>query len=313
MKRWSLVVLILTGCATREAAIVGGSVQTVAAMGEISTNGVATTSGRMLNPLTGRPFDQAPDPRAKAEATAVDEATRLVEDGLFDRARTKVDALIAAASTHPSVPYLKARLMIQADDLEAAIPWCEKAVAASPTWIEPRLLLARVYLKLERPGSAGSVYEDIDRLAPWSAWGPYGVGWVAWMRGDKERASARFDEALKREPDHLPSLRVRAAIAQAVGDTAAEARCLSRALILMPEDPSLHLRLADLAQADQRNEDVRRHLERAWALDPRPATARRLADLARLRGDPEDLSRWTHRSGGDRPAEGAALTNEEVR
>jgi tetratricopeptide (TPR) repeat protein len=194
-----------------------------------------------------------------------------------------------------------------------AIPWCEKAVAASPSWIEPRLLLARVYLKLERPAAAGSVYEDIDRLAPWSPWGPYGVGWVAWMRGDRERAAARFDEALKRDPDHLPSLRVRAAVAQAAGDAAAEARCLSRALVLMPEDPALHLRLADLAQAQERQEDVRRHLERAWSLDPRPATAHRLADLARLRGDPEDLARWTARAGDRRPVEGATLTNDEVR
>ena len=43
-----------------------------------------------------------------------------------------------------------------ADDLLGAIPWCEKAVAASPSWIEPRLLLARVYLKLERPAAAGT-------------------------------------------------------------------------------------------------------------------------------------------------------------
>ena len=313
MKRWPWVLLFLAGCATREAAIVGGSVQTVSAMGDISTNGPATTSGRMINPLTGRPFDQAPDPRAKAEAVAVDEATRLVEDGLFDRARVKIDALIAAGATHPSVPFLKARLTVQAGDLEAAIPWCEKSVAASPSWVEPRLLLARIYLKLERPAAAGSVYEDIDRLAPWSAWGPYGVGWVAWMRGDKERAAARFDEALKRDPDHLPTLRARAAVAQAAGDTAAEARCLDRALVLMPEDPSLHLRLADLAQAQQRQEDTRRHLERAWALDPRPAIAHRLADLARSRGETEDAARWSARAGGPSAPEGAALTNDEIR
>jgi len=273
------------------------------------------TGGQYLNPFSGLPYHQGPDAAAKAEATAVDEAQRLVDDGLFDRARSKVDQILSTGSTHPALPYLKARLLVQAGDLEAAIPWCDRAVAASPAWIEPRLLLARVYLKLERPGAAGTVYADIDRLAPWSPWGPYGVGWVALIRGDQSRAADHLDEALKRDPDHLPSLRVRAAVAQAAGDAAAEARCLARALVLMPEDPSLHLRLADLAQSQQRQEDCRRHLERAYALDPRAATAHRLAALARVRGDADEVARWEARGGTSAAAEDPAttLTPPEVR
>lgn len=231
------------------------------------------------------------------EAKQVDAVQHLVNDGMFDQARKALDQLLTDGSRHPQALYLKAQLTRQDGDVAGAIPWAIRACEASPTWIEPRILLAQAYLKLERWSAASGVFADIERLAPRGPWGPYGQGAVAAMRGDHANAIRFLDEALARDPDHQPSIETRANLARIQGDAATEENLLARDAALDPLDGDVRLRLGELAQAAGRLEDAKRQLLRAYQLDPKTTTAAKLAALARLANDPEEEHRWNARAG----------------
>jgi tetratricopeptide (TPR) repeat protein len=251
-------------------------------------------------------------PADTGEARRLDEVGRLWRDGLYDRARSELDALLAAGCSHPEALLLKARLLLQAGDSEAALPWLDRAAGASPLWAEPRILLAETYLTLERWGAAESVFADVERIAPQGPWGPYGMAAVAARRGDQARAIELCDRALERDPDHLPAVALRARLARATGDAAREEALLGRMVEQQPLEAEAWARLAELADAGNRREDARRRWERAWALAPRPATARALADLAERRGDGDEAARWRTRAGTP-PAATDGLTSGETR
>jgi tetratricopeptide (TPR) repeat protein len=232
-----------------------------------------------------------------AEAQRIDAVQALYQDGLYERARTALDQVLADGSRHPQAFLLKAQLTRQAGDAAGAIPWADRAIAASPAWIEPRILLAQIYLGLERWSAAADVFAAIERLAPKGPWGPYGQGAVAARRGDTALASRFVDTALERDPDHLPSLELRVGLARMGGDRVTEERALARVAALDPNSASVRARLGELAQAGGRLEEARRHLLRAYELEPRPTTAQQLAQLARLLGDGADEQRWNARSG----------------
>jgi tetratricopeptide (TPR) repeat protein len=141
------------------------------------------------------------------------------------------------------------------------------------------------------------LFEDIDRLAPRGPWGAYGQAVVAAQRGDHAQAISFCERALERDPDHEPSIQLRAQLARLKGDTLGEERLLARYVALQPMDAEARVRLGELAQAAGRMEDARRQLMRAYELEPRPSTAAQLADLARLANDVDDERRWRQRSG----------------
>lgn len=229
------------------------------------------------------------------EAKRLDVVQGLYRDGLFDRARVALDQLLADGSRQPQAYLLKAQLTRQAGDFEGTIPWCGKAVEASPSWVEPRILLAQTYLKLERYSAAANVFADIDRLAPRGPWGLYGQATVAAMRGDHATATVFANQALEREPDHGPSIQLRAQLAKLAGDATTEERMLVRLTVLDPLDPNVRVRLGELAQSGGRLEDAQRQFLRAYELEARPSTAAKLADLARLTNDPDGERRWNAR------------------
>ena len=272
MNKFSIILalILMSGCATRQDGLTGNGV----------FNNARKTSVAAL-----------------ADADRVDAVQRLYNDGLYDRARQEVDRLLADGIRHPQVFMLKAQLMRQADDLDGAIPWCSKAVEASPLWVEPRVLAAQIHLTRERYAAAASMFEDIDRLAPKGPWGAYGQGIVAARRGDHDQAIVHCDRALERDPDHVPSLELRANLARLKGDVVGEERLLARYAALQPLDADARVRLGDLAQASGRVEDARRQYVRAYELEPRPTIAAKLADLARFAGDSDDEHRWRMRSG----------------
>jgi predicted Zn-dependent protease len=229
-------------------------------------------------------------------AARVDEASRLLEDGLFDQARVAVDALIADKATHPLVPLMRARLAEHDQDWPACITWARTAVEASPGWGEPRVLLARACLEAGRVGDADAAFADVDRLLPDSPWGPYGRAWVAARRMDQARAGELADEALRRDPDHVPALALRANVARLTGDPALEERLLRRVTALQDPDADVEARLGELAEGAGRRLDAARAYERAYEIRPSRAIARRRLELARLDGDTAAEALWSERS-----------------
>jgi len=229
-------------------------------------------------------------------AAQVDEARRLLDDGLYDQAHTAVDALIAEKATHPLVPLMRAQLAEHDQDWPGCIAWAHAAVEASPGWGEPRILLARACLEAGRVGDADSAFADVDRLLPDNPWGPYGRAWVAARRMDQARAAELADDALRRDPDHVPSLVLRAGIARMGGDPVIEERLLRRAVSLSEPDAAIWARLGELAETDGRRLDAARALERAYELRPSRDLARRRLALARLANDQGAIELWAART-----------------
>ncbi len=240
---------------------------------------------------------QQPSAASIEEATEMDLIQQLMDDGLYEQARIRLDALLAKGCQHPQAYLLRAQLHYQRGELEEVIPWCNKALAASSYWIEPRMLLAQNYIRLKRLSSAENVLNDLDRLAPKLPWGPYGTGTIAAMRGDIPRAIILIDKALQRDPRHVPSLRVRAQLAAQGKNPLFEEQLLGRYLAEVPDSAWAHERLGELALADSRLADAKRSFLRAYDLHPSTTIARRLAELAQRSNDPAESTYWQIRAG----------------
>jgi tetratricopeptide (TPR) repeat protein len=238
-----------------------------------------------------------PSPASLVEAQEMDDIRGLMDDGLYDQARTRLGTLLDRGCTHPQAFLLRAQLHYQQGELEQTIPWCNRALEASSWWIEPRLLLAQTYMRLKRLGAAENVLGDLDRLAPKLPWGPFGTGSIAAMRGDFPRATTLIDEALRRDPEHVPSLRLRARLASQNKEPELEERLIGRYLAEVPDSPGAYQRLGELALAANRLDDARRAFLQAYELRPLPATARSLAELAQRRGDAAEARAWQERAG----------------
>lgn len=247
---------------------------------------------RVLNP-----WGVAPQTAGDPQAARIDQASRQMDDGLFDQARATVEALLAEGSTHPMTLLMRARLAEHDGDWGACVNWSRKAVEASPGWGEPRVLLARACLEAKRIEEADAAFADVDRILPDNPWGPYGRAWVAASRLDLPRAAGFADEALSRDPDHRPALLLRANIARLAGDAEVEERCLRRADALGDPDPEVMVRLAALAETAGRSLDAARYYERAWELRPGPDIAKRRLQLARLAEDQAAIRIWSRRAG----------------
>jgi tetratricopeptide (TPR) repeat protein len=247
------------------------------------------------------PGPPQPSQATLVEAKEIDEAQDLIDDGLFDQARAKLDSLAARGCRHPTMFMLQAKLAYRQGEFAQATPWCDQAIAASPLWVEPRVLLAQCYLKLERYAAAASAFGDLDRMAPESPWGPYGMGTIAAMRGDAAEATRQLDRALARDGEHAPSLEARAGVARMVQDRELEERLLRRYVAVEPLDAWALVRLGELDRASDRREDARRDLERAWRLRPLPEAAKQLMELARQRGDADEARLWAQRAGIEAP------------
>lgn len=261
--------------------------------------GPLSSSGDDLSNPLGRWAwgDQRPQAGTLIEARRIDEARRLFDDGLYDQAHASLAALFTDGSAHPLAYHLQAQLHAQRGDFSQATAWCDKAIAASPWWVEPRILLAQCFIKDKRLASAETVFADIDRLAPLSPWGPFGQGAVALMRGDRDRAVSLIDAALGRDANHLPSLKARIELAGWLKQDDLEDRLLSRYLQQDPDAAWAHARLGALALATNRFEDARRAYVRAYALSPDRSLAQCLAEIAQRRGNDADAVLWQERAG----------------
>jgi predicted Zn-dependent protease len=266
----------------------------VAAIGVLLVAGCAGISGNQRPARMWR--DSSASTTRDPHAAQVDEARRLLDDGLYDQARVAVDALIAGKATHPLVPLMRARLAEHDQDWPACMQWARAAVEASPGWGEPRILLARACLEAGRVGDADAAFSDVDRLMPDSPWGPYGRAWVATRRMDQARAGELADEAIRRDPDHVPSLTLRAGVARLTGDPATEEHLLRRAASLAEPDADIEARLGELAEAAGRRLDAARAYERSYDIRPSRETARRRLELARLDNDAAAEALWRERA-----------------
>ncbi len=259
--------------------------------------------GRRRKNVPFAPQRDAMPETALGDARRMDAVEALIDSGRYAQASAELDRWTDAGGDHPRAHYLRGRAAYGRHEWQAAIDALTRAVEASPRYIEPRLLMGQSFLKLERLAAAEGVYQELDRLLPKGPWGPLGMGQVARRRGDDTRATTLIDEALSRDPTHAPSLGARADLARVAGETVMEEVLLLRFLAQEPDAAGAERRLGEIAAADKRPDDARRRFERAWDLDRDPAVAKRLAELAQMRGDLGEADRWQRHAGTARAKE----------
>jgi len=237
------------------------------------------------------------DTASLARSRQVDELEKLLDEGRDGEVRARLAQYFAGGGDHPRAHLLAGRLLFGEGRWAEAVPHFDRAVAGSPRWFEPRHWLAQSYLKLDRPAAAEGVYQEVDRLLPEAPWGPWGMGAIAWQRGDTARGIALLDEALRRDAQHAPSLRTRANLAGIANDAERERDLLERYLVQRPDDAEATFRLGELAAAAARPNEARRRFTDAWELSGDPAAAKRLAELAERAGDAASARAWRAHAG----------------
>jgi tetratricopeptide (TPR) repeat protein len=232
-----------------------------------------------------------------AQARRMDRIETLIEQGAYAEARATLTEAIEAGFEHPRAFYLQGRADHEEERYQSAAAWFDKAIALAPTWPEPRLALAQTFMDEGRFAAADSVFADIDTLFDWHPAGPYGRGFVAHGRGEDDDAVRWLEISLERSSTYIPAMRLRADIAHKRGEDRLQRLLMERYLVLQPEEPVAHIRLAELDAKDGLLESALRGYQRAWALQRDPSTARALADLLRRLGRPEEAATYSNAPG----------------
>lgn len=258
----------------------------------------------ILTACSRTPFIDQP-PTANDASVQMAKRMDVIEDllarGEVQEARARLQQALDDGIEHPRAFHLMGRLLARDGSRQAqvaAIPWYQRAIAASPSWPDPRIDLLQAYLEDGRLDAAHSVCEDLDRLFPEAAAGAYGRAVVAGLRGDIPAARAAYHEALERDSDYIPALRGYARLQQQQGEDQSYRRLIDRLMALVPATPGLLRERARLHEQDGRLADARRDLEYAYRLQADPTIARHLYDLARQQGDQAAADRWLARTQG---------------
>jgi tetratricopeptide (TPR) repeat protein len=121
-------------------------------------------------------------------------------------ARAQFEKLVALndkdASSHLNV----AKTCLTLGDLECAVAHAEAAGRLRGNEEPVLFLLGTVYLQAGKPREAEATFEHICEVVPGAASCPYGEALVAARRGDKKKALAALDEAVRRKlpnPDQI--------------------------------------------------------------------------------------------------------------
>lgn len=248
------------------------------------------------NPLHRRVGSDVVAEHSLAPSTQMDAIENLLSDGLYDDARQALHQAIDDGLKHPRAFFMLGNIAQHQERYEDARKWFDQAIHLAPSWPEPRLSLAEVYLTLERPAAAEQVFADLAQQFPRHPAGPHGQGWIALIRNKTREAAKQFEESLSRDADFAPALAGRARVARLDNNAQLEQTLLQRYRILRPLDPFAHFRLGQLEQAKGLLESARRNFKQAYELRPNRQTARALADLAIQQGDQEAARHWEERS-----------------
>lgn len=246
-----------------------------------------------------RPVEAPPNTQAINHASTMDSIQAQLDKGDIERAQTALTKAFNDGYEHPMAFYLQGRIYLAQSNKNSAansIPWFEKAIAASPAWIEPRLLLAQACIADKRLRRAEQLFEELNALLPEGATGPYGLGLIDMIDGKDDQAVIHFDEALKRNPNYGPALMNRASIAGKRGDHTYQRELLERYIALDPVNSQAHFAIGVLFHKLNRLNDATRSFKRSYELNPDTETARRLADLAIQKQDEEEQKYWLERA-----------------
>jgi tetratricopeptide (TPR) repeat protein len=226
--------------------------------------------------LARRMVEAAPgwlDGRLLAAAQEEDRSRRLVQ----------LRAAEALEPGEPRVQRLLAEELLRLDRPHQAVRAAERAVAASPGWVEGRLTLAEARERAGQTIRARLERLQLGELTPPTAPALEAAATAARDLGDPRRAAALLRTALALAFD-LPGPRARlTTLLLQLGEVEGAVALLGEALRLDPGNGSQRLRLAELLAANGRVEEAEAQFEVALRLCPEGADAWERRGRVRLR------------------------------
>jgi cellulose synthase operon protein C len=218
-------------------------------------------------------------------------AQMALESGEVAGARKFYEAALAG---HPdSVPTLinLATLDAREGDDKAMIAHLEQAKAADPTALQPRLMLARLFLARNKPDQVAPLFSDLD---PSNRQSPEVLPLMAMAQlATKDPTAAQYtlEQLLKSTPDSAVIRHAMAMAAAGQGDSARAIEELRRSIALDEKNVQSRLALARLAVVTNDNEEFERQLTKLEELAPedpdvlllKAASAQRSGDLEKAR------------------------------
>jgi Tfp pilus assembly protein PilF len=116
-------------------------------------------------------------------------------------------------------------------------------------------------------GEATRIFTRLAEQRPEHAWGQFMLGLSAWKAGDRVKAEAAFNEALRHEPDHVRSLVNLSRVLIEQGRTAEAIDRLVRADELTPESGEVHRLFGRAYHAQGKPEEAIAAYRKAIELD----------------------------------------------
>ncbi len=183
-------------------------------------------------------------------------------------ARTYYETVLAAHED--SVPSLVQLAMLDArEGNEAAlVSHLEQAMAAGPTIIQPRLILARFYLGKGKPEQVAPLFTNLD---PAQQQSPEVLRLLAMAQlSSRDAGAAQFtlEQLLEATPDSAPVRHMMAMAAAGAGDNKRAREELQRAVALDGDYIPSRIALARMALANQSKTEFEQQLEKLVALAP---------------------------------------------
>lgn len=201
---------------------------------------------------------------------------------------TSLHDRVAANPNDARARYALAQALLDAGQALAAAPVFLKASRLEPSWLPPRLMLAKSLARLGRFGEALDILRQTTGDFPEAA--------EAWtQRGGVERemtqttaAEASFRRALELTPDDANALN-NLGVALRAQDRLEEAIDFYRkALVRAPKTALVHTNLGNALDALGHADEAESHLREAVALDPRSTDAAYNLAIHLIRGEKPD-------------------------
>jgi len=194
-------------------------------------------------------------------------AVLALRQGEQAKARELLLRASSANTNYVQADLLLAEIDLRSDNSAGAVQRLERLVRRDPSLLEADLLLAQAYMVRQEPARAQSLYRQLIERHPKDPQLPYLLGVSQAQAGDPSGASKSFGKALELAPDYYPALAswVQLAVAEKQFDPAD--KFLRQRIDNSPKDAKLLLLLADVLQAENKNDQAEQTLNKAIAMD----------------------------------------------
>jgi tetratricopeptide (TPR) repeat protein len=122
--------------------------------------------------------------------------------GRFDEAARYLEKALRIAPGYPASYYLAADLRLKRQDAAGALPFFEKAIAASPGDVDARLGMTQALVELDRIHDALAALQQAARIAPEEARIHFQLSRLYFRLGDEKKAEEEAALSAKLRPEH---------------------------------------------------------------------------------------------------------------